>query len=134
MPRKYRLLSAKDRQKHPVIQPRSTQTEAAQHRYLVNWLRLRGLKFHHSPNENPDAQARRRNAQRGTSAGFPDFLVVTPRGLVFIELKRTKGGRLAPEQVAWLDVLRPHCAAAAVCAGWIEAAELVQQQFTRSEP
>lgn len=42
-----------------------------------------------------------------TQEGLPDRLVVLPRGtIIFVELKRPKGGRLAPLQVWQHKVLR----------------------------
>lgn len=33
--------------------------------------------------------------------GVPDRIVLSPRGIFFVELKRPKGGRLSPHQKRW---------------------------------
>lgn len=38
--------------------------------------------------------------------GVPDRLVILPGAIVFVELKRPKGGRVAPMQQFWKDELR----------------------------
>ncbi len=42
---------------------------------------------------------------RRSERGFPDVVVVGPRGVIFRELKSSRG-RLSPDQVRWLDKLR----------------------------
>lgn len=61
----------------------------------------------------------------GVKAGVPDLFLPAARcgyhGL-WIELKRAKGGRVSPEQMAWLGALEVQGYAAKVCHGWEEAA------------
>ena len=40
------------------------------------------------------------------AVGIPDRLVILPGAIVFVELKRPKGGRVAPLQQFWKDELR----------------------------
>lgn len=60
----------------------------------------------------------------GMRAGFPDIFVPIPtneyHGL-FIELKRKKGGRVSPEQKAWIEYLNSAGYYATVCYGWEDA-------------
>lgn len=62
-----------------------------------------GLRFHHSPNETPDAARAALNKRAGVSPGFPDVVIVSPspRKSAAIELKV---GERAPTsaQRAWL--------------------------------
>lgn len=37
--------------------------------------------------------------------GFPDRTIITDFGVVFLELKRPKGGRLKEQQAYWLSLL-----------------------------
>ena len=76
---------------------------------LVAYLRTRGLKFHHSPNEtgsSPEAKRRAvRMKRQGTSSGFPDYTIIVNGHLIFIELKRRKGSATSQEQHAWIAAL-----------------------------
>lgn len=62
-----------------------------------------GLRYHHSPNETPDAARAALNKRAGVSPGFPDFVIVSksPLRSAAIELKV---GAKAPTsaQRAWL--------------------------------
>lgn len=42
---------------------------------------------------------------RRSDPGFPDCVFVRGARVVFAELKRERGGRVSPEQRAWLDAL-----------------------------
>jgi hypothetical protein len=104
-------------------------SEYLEHLEVASWLRVKGWRFHHSPNETytKSIKAKVKNQRMGVSRGFPDFLVVTPYdGLVFIELKRTKGGRTSPEQTAWIDALCVAGNVAQVCKGAAEAIKFLE--------
>lgn len=105
-------------------------TEDAEQRALVQWLRLRGYAFHHSPNATGHTPEARRRAGRmkaaGTSAGFPDLLVFAHGKRIAIELKRQKGGRASKEQLDWLTRLANYGFEAAVCHGAAEAIEFIE--------
>jgi hypothetical protein len=84
-------------------------TEAEEGKVLVAYLRIRNIKFHHSPNETGSSPEARRRAirmkQQGTSPGFPDYTIVVGGHLIFIELKRRKGGSVSPLQHDWIKAL-----------------------------
>lgn len=103
---------------------------------LVNWLRMKGIRFHHSPNggHRHKATAGRLKAQ-GVSAGFPDLIIFPNRGqsVLFIELKRVKGGRVSDEQRDWIDYLNElFCTGypiqAEVCRGFSEARRFIEER------
>lgn len=87
----------------------SVPTEAQEAAVLVAYLRIKGYKFHHSPNETGHTPDMRRRAIRvkreGTSKGFIDYVVLTVDGMKGIELKRKKGSVTSPEQVQWVKML-----------------------------
>ena len=102
---------------------------------LVNWARMQEKKYpelrmlFHIPNggSRGKAEAGRFRAM-GVRAGVPDLCLPVPRGGwhgLYIELKRTKGGRVSADQKAWLDALREQGYAAAVCHGWEDAARII---------
>lgn len=47
--------------------------------------------------------AKAKNKRQGVRPGVPDYLIVLPYCLLFIELKRTKGGKVSSEQQKWID-------------------------------
>lgn len=64
----------------------------------------------------------------GLQAGFPDYLfpVVTRQyGALFIELKRTKGYTVSPEQQWWIDVLNARGYKAIVASGFSAAQTII---------
>lgn len=85
-------------------------TESQEGDTLVAYLRIRGIKFTHIPNETGHSDEMKRRAIRmkrqGTSRGFPDYVIALPKvGVLYVELKRIKRSVTSPEQVEWIDVL-----------------------------
>lgn len=64
-----------------------------------------------------------KNKAMGVRAGVPDMLIVFPDKVLFLELKRLKGGKVSEAQKAWIESLT--CVSgnvyAAVAAGFDEA-------------
>jgi len=106
----------------------------------LSWQRLGGrpLVFCHPPNE----KNRKGPPRVGVRAGLPDLLIFTPPlgqvgrfGQVIsyvgaaIELKRTHGGRVTPEQIRWLEDLRDVGWATALCEGADEAIRFLEPLY-----
>ena len=72
-----------------------------------------------------------RTAKRqGIKSGVPDICLPVPRGAyhgLYIELKRTQGGRVSETQQRWIYALQGHGYCAAICYGWEDAARTVEQ-------
>ena len=107
-------------------------TEDQEQIALINWARMQEKKYpelrllFHIPNggSRGKAEAGRFRAM-GVRAGVPDLCLPVPIGGyhgLFIELKRTSGGRVSADQKAWLDALQRRGYRAVVCYGWEEAA------------
>lgn len=65
----------------------------------------------------------------GVKAGVPDIFLPAARGGyhgLYIELKRTKGGRLSVEQVQWITDLLGQGYAVYKCEGWVKAKEIIE--------
>ena len=65
----------------------------------------------------------------GTSPGVPDLMLPTPRGKhhgLFVEMKRTKGGRISAEQKDWIAYLQANGYRAIVCHGFEEAKKEIE--------
>lgn len=86
--------------------------------------------LYHIPNEGK--RSRKTGARmraEGLKKGFPDLcLPVARKGKhgLYIELKRTKGGRVSDSQREWLEKLAAEGYAVAVCYGWENAAETIK--------
>ena len=88
-------------------------TEHEEQAALMDWIYLTSWKypelnlFYHVPNEGKRSPAAAMKLlAEGLKKGVPDnFLPVARGGYhgLYIELKRTKGGKLSPEQRQWLD-------------------------------
>ena len=61
----------------------------------------------------------------GVSAGVPDLFI--PSLQLFIEMKRTKGGRVSSEQTDWMRYLRSVGYKAEICYGKDEAINVVSK-------
>lgn len=110
-------------------------TEAQEQTTLFEWARLQRGKYpeldllFHVPNggSRNKAEAGRLRAE-GVKAGVPDICLPVPRGRyhgLYIELKRKRGGRLYPAQMAWIEALMKQGYSVAICKGWETAAEII---------
>lgn len=112
-----------------------TLTEDHEAILLGDFLRHKGLLFTHIVNEfigNGNWGLIQKQRRAGKSPGFPDYCIcipakgIRPPSLLFIELKREKGGAVSKEQKHWLETLHaiPNVSAH-VCKGAMEAIKLV---------
>ena len=108
-------------------------TEGEEQARLFSWCRMMARQYpelellFHIPNggSRNKAEAGRFKAE-GVKAGVPDLFLPVARGGchgLFIEMKRLDGGRVRPEQKAWMDKLREQGFDAVVCRGWEGASE-----------
>jgi hypothetical protein len=113
-------------------------SEAEEAKLLVAWLRIRGYKFHHSPNETGSSpEARRRGIrmkQQGTSPGFPDYTILAGGHIIFIELK-SKKGYTSPAQKEWLVAINEiDNVEGFICRGADEAIKVIEECAPRNVP
>ena len=76
---------------------------------FVQWLEAKKIKFTAIPNSTwtHSWSQKVKNKKTGLRPGFPDMVCALPaKGLLFIEMKRRKGGFVSPEQQQWLDALQ----------------------------
>lgn len=94
---------------------------------VAAWLRQRDIRFHHSPNETFTRSFAQKmmNKKKGVSTGFPDLLILMPRGLCFMELKRVKGSKTSDEQLEWQAALRAAGYPCEICKGAEQAIEVL---------
>lgn len=65
----------------------------------------------------------------GMKKGVPDVCLPVARGgygALFIEMKRTRGGRLTQEQAQWAEGLRAMGNRVERCNGWEEAVRVIE--------
>lgn len=108
-------------------------TEDAEQMCLFRWAAYEKGKWpelatmFHIPNEGKrGAVTAVRFKAMGLKAGVPDICLPVARGgynVLFIELKRQKGGKLSENQREWIEALRKQGARAVVCEGWEAARE-----------
>lgn len=48
---------------------------------------------------------KRKNRVEGVKKGVPDYIIITPKMLLFCELKRQQGGKVSDDQEVWIKTL-----------------------------
>ena len=102
-------------------------SEHAEQATLVQWLAIAHptVRIFAIPNGGRRGKLEAMRLQlEGVSPGVPDLMLPTPRGKhhgLFIEMKRTKGGRTSTEQKDWIAYLNAQGYRAVVCKGFEEA-------------
>lgn len=115
---------------------------------LVNYLTLKGLRFSHLAQSTsavsyvggvrkPNWKTIKRNQALGVIKGVPDYIILIERKptemagqrnniLLFIEMKREKGGVVSEEQADWINALNKVFGVTAVVArGFDQAKEII---------
>jgi ribosomal protein L39E len=103
-------------------------TENDEAKALATMLRYKGYLFSHIVNESQTKQwgAIQRAKAMGKNPGVPDYIVIKGNELIFVELKRTRGGRVSPEQLVWIGALKQiKKVRAAICRGADEAIKFI---------
>lgn len=74
---------------------------------VVQYLELKGLKFTSVPNSTFTRSWKQKtsNKQQGLRAGLPDLIIALPGKLLFVEMKRQKGGTVSKDQKEWIKSL-----------------------------
>lgn len=117
------------------VKPR-VPTEEQEQITLFNWAAMMEYRYpelrymYHVPNGGyrNKAEAGRFRAQ-GVRAGVPDIVVPAARGQyhgLYIELKRTEGGKLSADQKDWLEFLTAQGYFAVMCRGWEETSHVIK--------
>ncbi len=97
---------------------------------FVNWLELKGLTFSALPlsTYTTSWNQKRMNYAMGVRAGVPDVLVITPKVLCFVEVKRPKNSATSAAQKVWIEELNKLPGVAAkICKGYEECVSFISQ-------
>jgi VRR-NUC domain len=119
------LLVSKGKEKIP--------TEFYEQVRLATWLDKMGIRFYAIPNGGLRSYTEAVKLKRGgVKAGVPDICIPMPSGGfhgLYIELKRTVGGKLSSEQAEWLAFLDDQGHIAVCAKGFEEAKRYVEDYF-----
>jgi hypothetical protein len=131
-----------ERRKRPSAPtPRPAPSEHAEQAALVAWadghagrLPALGLLLAIPNGARTSMSVARRLKAEGLRKGCPDLFLAQPRPArgggpgyagLWLEMKRTRGGRVAPEQRQWHTALLAAGYDVRVCRGWVEAATAI---------
>lgn len=108
-----------------------TPTEYVEGLKFVAWMKAQGLLFSHLPLStwSPSWSQKIKNKAQGVMPGVPDYIVLTGKKVIFIELKRRKGYKVSPQQITWLERLNSLGNPAKLCRGADEAIEFVKEHM-----
>jgi len=105
-------------------------SEEQTHRALIDYLKIAakpGVHWHHCPNGGHRAPKTAATLKAmGARAGIPDLTLIAGGKVTFLELKRERGGRLSPPQIAMHQELRNAGAAVITCQGFDSAVEALR--------
>lgn len=104
------------------------------------WLDYHHLMYSHIPNNTFSGYYRGQKAYKnvnqlrklyalGVHRGVPDYIIIAPKALLFVEMKKKKGGRVTEDQEKWIGALKKigEGVDAAVCCGADQAIEFVSK-------
>lgn len=109
--------------------------EHAEQVAFVLWLRAKAIRHNATPNGgHRAAKTAKRLKAEGVVSGFPDLTIWpehgTGRPILYIEMKRGRGGRPTPEQLEWLSYLDGFGnVRTTVCHGAAKAIAFVEKQW-----
>ena len=98
---------------------------------LVDYLELRGIKYSHINQEMYTTSWKQKNKAKalGVHPGVPDYIMIINDQLVFIEMKRQKGGRVSETQKEWIEALRKAGVNVHICYGFDQAKGVIDKYF-----
>jgi hypothetical protein len=103
-------------------------TEHQEQRLFVMWFRQTHspVRIFAIPNGGMRSKATAARLKvEGVVSGVPDLFI--PEWRLWVEMKRVKGGRVAPEQKDWIEYLEANGYTALVCKGWEDAKKQIEQ-------
>lgn len=107
----------------------TTLLEEQEQALFVQWLELKSLVFSAIPHSTftKSWKVKARNKAMGVRPGVPDMMVIAGSKLVFIELKRLKGGVISKYQKQWIkDLHECNDVIAGICYGYEDAKQFIQ--------
>jgi len=108
-------------------------TEAEEQEAFVEWLSIYGIAHFAAPSSFFGDKSKRfygmiaKLKKQGWSSGWPDLVILLPGKVLFIEMKRIKGGVVSEQQKAWHKALADLNYDVYVCNGAEDAIACVKQ-------
>lgn len=107
--------------------------EEDEQKTFVEYLEAKRLMFTAIPNSTytKSWKQKAKNKEQGLRPGLPDLIVLLPGKILFVEMKRRKGGRTTQEQKNWIAALNSICphVKSTVCKGAAEAIALIEREY-----
>lgn len=114
------------------MKPNLTPYEDEECKVLVQYLELlqkqgHDILFSHIAQETYTKSWKQKNRNKavGVRPGLPDYVIIINECLIFLEMKRKKGGTLSKAQKLWFLALRNTGASVYVAKGFDEAKDLI---------
>lgn len=87
------------------------------------------LLFTHVSNETYTTswKQKHKNKRMGVRSGVPDYIIITPTTVLFLEMKRLKGGVVSTAQKEWLRACGGKKTISALCRGFDEAKKVIDE-------
>ncbi len=87
--------------------------------------------FTHIPNSTytTSIKTKVRNKNLGVSRGVPDYMILTNKKILWIEMKRKTGSSTREEQYAWQTALNDAGCVSEICFGAESAIEIVKENL-----
>lgn len=88
--------------------------------------------YSHIPHETYTTswRAKRKNKVLGVNPGVPDYVIITPTAVLFVELKRVKNSTTSIEQEEWVKRLSGKVTDATVAKGFEEAKRFIEKYLS----
>ena len=117
--------------KSPKVKPPTEEQECIALTQYLELLNLQGkvVVFTHTAQETFTRSwgIKAKNKRMGVRKGCPDYIVVTTKDVLFIEMKRIKLSRTSDEQKQWLAAINATGGKAVVCKGFSEAEKYLKE-------
>lgn len=100
---------------------------------FAQWLNTTGLLYSKVAQETwtDSGGQKARNKAQGLQKGVPDYIIITPLGLVFVEMKRRANSTVSKEQKQWIAALdKCEGVDVRVCYGADEAKAYIKEFLT----
>jgi len=105
---------------------------------LAQWLDFKNLLYSKIPSETyiTGWKQKHKNTEEGVHKGVPDYIIIINASqcslnrsvILFIELKKKKGGKISEEQKKWIEELNKVADVEAhVCKGSCEAIKIISE-------